>query len=82
MLKEYVARIFRVILTDDQEEMLFDFLLSKVDSSDDLNSLRNLILEFLLKTLKLKPTLKFSNDNSDLEQMLKLIKVKAGKNEK
>lgn len=82
MIKEYVARVFRLTLTEDQEEVLIQFLLGKVEEISDLNTLRSLILDFLMSTLGLKPTLTFSNDNSDLEQMLKLIKIKAEKDEK
>ncbi|VDN49243.1 protein of unknown function [Petrocella atlantisensis] len=82
MIKEYIVRLFRVVLTDEQEEKLIQYLFGKVDEISDLNSLKNLILDYLMNTLGLKPTLTFSNDNSDLEQMLKLIKVKAEKDEK
>lgn len=82
MIKEFVLIQFSLALTDVQEEELIKYLVSKVDEIDDLNTLRNIILVYLQNILKLKPMLKFSNDNSDLELMLKLIKAKAEKNDR
>lgn len=76
-LKSYVEMLYEVTLTAEQENGLIDYLFEKSDEIHDVSEFREYIYKFVETLYDISPAFIHANDNSDLKQMLFLIKAKS-----
>ena len=79
LFKDYVSMLYRVSLTEEEEAQLIEYLSIRVDDNQDISAIREHIYDFVKTLYDISPSMAHANDNSDLEQMIKLIKAKADK---
>lgn len=79
LFKNYVSMMYGVSLHDDEEKELIEYLSMHIEDIQDIIAISEYIYDFVKSIYNISPSLMHANDNSDLEQMLKLIKLKGDK---
>ncbi|VDN49244.1 protein of unknown function [Petrocella atlantisensis] len=79
LFKKYVFMMYGVSLHDGEEKELIEYLSMHTEDIQDSIAISEYIYDYVKSIYNISPSLMHANDNSDLEQMLKLIKLKGDK---